>query len=157
MEELGILFAEHEIPFNAREQRIMCIPHVINIIVQHVISKLSSSLPPEADEDEDDDEVPANTKTHTDPISRCRAIIAKIRSSGQRHEKFESWITTGEPSCISFNNTYKLTIGNDHGWFKVGDKVITIPHKQLLRDVRTRWDSTYLMLKRFIEMRPVNF
>lgn len=98
MEELGKLFAEREIPFDAREQRIMCIPHVINIVVQHVISKLSSSLPPEADEDEDDDEVPANTKTHTDPISRCRKIIAKIRSSGQRREKFESWIKTGEPS-----------------------------------------------------------
>ena len=31
-------------------------------------SKLSFSLPPEADEDEDDNEVPANTKTHTDPM-----------------------------------------------------------------------------------------
>jgi hypothetical protein len=48
-----------------------------------------------------------------------------------------------------------LEIGNDNGWFKVNGKVITMPHKQLLRDVRTRWDSTYLMLRRFIEMRPV--
>lgn len=101
MEELGKLFAEHEIPFNAREQRIMCIPHVINIIVQHVIKKLSSSLAPEGDDDDDEDEneEPANTKNHAlDPISRCRKIIGKIRSSGQRRERFESWIKTGEPS-----------------------------------------------------------
>jgi hypothetical protein len=69
MEELGKLFTEREIPFDAREQRIMCIPHVINIVVQHVIRKLSSSLPPE---DDDDDEMGANMKTPAeDPISRC--------------------------------------------------------------------------------------
>lgn len=107
MEELGKLFDEREIPFNAREQRIMCIPHVINIVVQHVITKLSSSLAPESNEDEDEDEETANAKTHADPISRCRKIIAKIRSSGQRRERFESWIKTGEPLSITFNNTYK--------------------------------------------------
>jgi hypothetical protein len=94
MEELEKLFAEREIPFNAKEQRIMCIPHVINIIVQHVITKMSSSLPPEGDEDDDAEENEGNAVE--DPIHRCRKIIAKIRSSGQRREKFESWIKTGE-------------------------------------------------------------
>jgi hypothetical protein len=96
MEELEKLFTEREIPFKAKEQRIMCIPHVMNIIVQHVITKMSSSLPPEDYEDEDeDDEVPANTDTRADPISRCRAIVAKVRSSGQRRQNFETWIKTG--------------------------------------------------------------
>ena len=100
MEELGKLLAEREIPFEARQQRIMCIPHVINIVVQHVIGKLSFSLPPKGDDNEDNEgEVPANTKSDSaDPISSCRKIIAKIRFSGQRREKFESWIKTGELS-----------------------------------------------------------
>ena len=102
MEELGKLLAEREIPFEARQQRIMCIPHVINIVVQHVIGKLSSSLPPKGDDNKDNEgEVPANTKSDSaDPISSCRkrSLPLEIRSSGQRREKFESWIKTGELS-----------------------------------------------------------
>lgn len=100
MEELEKLFTEREIPFTAKEQRIMCIPHVMNIIVQHVLTKMSSSVPPETDEDEDDedDEVPANTRL--DPIARCRKIVTKIRSSGQRRQNFEMWIKTGDFNFI---------------------------------------------------------
>ena len=88
MEEMENLFEEREIPFDARQQRIMCFPHIINIIVQHVIQQMSSSKPPEDDDDDDENEVPANT----DPIVRCRKIVVRICSSGQRREKFDSWI-----------------------------------------------------------------
>ena len=48
-------------------------------------------------------------------------------------------------------------IGNGVGWFKDKDgKATILPVKQLLRDIKTRWDSTFQMLKNFIDMRPVS-
>lgn len=56
--------------------------------------------------------------------------------------------------CI---DSYVLFIGNENGWFKnqAGETKI-LPIKQLLRDVRTRWDSTFYMLRDFIDMRLVS-
>jgi hypothetical protein len=115
MEDLATLLKTREVPFDAKEQRIMCFPHIINIISQHVIAKMSRSLPPEHDDDDtdtdeshdndDDDEgdnelaPPANFRRAIyarDPIARCRKIVVAIRSSGQRREKFEAWIKTGK-------------------------------------------------------------
>ena len=129
----------------------------------HVIKKLSHSLPPEDDDDDDDysdDNLDGNQEPEKvkDLIAQCRKIVINIRSSGQRREKFETWIKIGK-SCLLLTHLLStdLEAGNDNGWFKVNTKVITLPHKQLLRDIHTCWDSTYLMLRRFIEMHPVNF
>jgi hypothetical protein len=89
----------------------MCFPHIINIICQHVIAKMCRSEPPEQDDDDenemdrvalqDNSELNLNTaNTHQaaydrDPIARCRKIVVAIRSSGQRREKFETWIKNG--------------------------------------------------------------
>ena len=75
-----------------------------------------------------------------DPIARLRKIVMKIRSSGQRRDAFTSWINAG----------------NNSGLFVLNNKPVQIQPKQLLRDVRTRWDSTYQMIKRCIEMRLVS-
>jgi hypothetical protein len=128
MEEL---LKEREITsFNAKDNRIMCFPHVINIAVGHVLNKMSKVMAPEAHDnfsdligEVDTDEGRGFGQTFEsacagDPISRLRRIVAGIRSSGQRRY---------------------------------------IQPRQLLRDVRTRWDSTYNMLQRCIEMRLVSF
>ena len=52
MEELEKYFMLCEVSFNACQQRTMCFPHIINIVVQHVITKLSCTAAPK---DEDDD------------------------------------------------------------------------------------------------------
>jgi hypothetical protein len=51
-----------------------------------------------------------------------------------------------------------ITNGNAKGWFRQGQppRVVQVPHLQLLRDVQTRWDSVYHMLKRLRIMRPVS-
>lgn len=56
--------------------------------------------------------------------------------------------------CI---DSYIYSIRNASGWFRnqAGDAVI-LPLKELLRDVRTRWDSTFYMLTNFIDMRLVS-
>ena len=74
-----------------------------------------------------------------DPINLSRKIARAVRSSGQRRDEFDEMITNG--------NTKK--------WFQVDGQVVEVPQLQLLLDVKTRWDSTFTMLKRFIELQPV--
>ena len=153
LQYLQKLFEEREIfSFDAKENRIMCFPHIINIAVQHVLRKMSSV---EAPEDDDDFAVLIdNSNTDEgrgfgqsfeaacaqDPITRIRKIVMAIRASGQRRDALTIWIETG----------------NKSGLFVMNGKPVQIQAKQLLRDVRTRWDSTYQMLKRSIEMRLVS-
>jgi hypothetical protein len=74
-----------------------------------------------------------------DPITLCRKIARIVRSSGQRREEFDELIMKG----------------NKRGWFKVDGETVQVPVLQLLLDVRTRWDSVFTMIKRFIELQPV--
>ena len=153
LQYLQKLFEEREIfSFDAKENRIMCFPHIINIAVQHVLRKMSSV---EAPEDDDNFAVLIdNSNTDEgrgfgqsfeaacaqDPITCIRKIVMAIRASGQRRDALTIWIETG----------------NKSGLFVLNGKPVQIQAKQLLRDVRTRWDSTYQMLKRSIEMRLVS-
>jgi hypothetical protein len=153
MREIQKILEDREIPFNAKNSRIMCFPHIINITVQHVLDKMSSgpvldSDDEDSDSSESDDDPPADQRGRTqtfesavlsDPIGRCRKLVVKLRSSGQIRDEFNNWVKTG----------------NEKNLFKIKGKAIKLPHKEFLRDVRTRWDSTYQMIKRCIEMRPV--
>jgi len=150
LEHLEKLFEDREIfSFDAKDNRIMCFPHIINIAVQHVLKKMSSVEVPDND---DDPQVAAGTNEGRrfgqsfedacaqDPIARLRRIVMAIRSSGQRRDALMRWIETG----------------NQSGLFVLNNKQVQIQQKQLLRDVQTRWDSTYQMIKRCIEMRVVS-
>src|SRR5271168_1343503 len=152
LEFLEKLLLEREITsFNAKNNRIMCFSHVVNIAVQHVLSKMSSVKAPENDDDnsegptDDADENRGFEQTFQnacaqDLISRLRKIVTAIRASGQRHEALTTWIENG----------------NKSGLFVLQNTSVEIKPMQLLRDVRTRWDSTYQMIKRCIEMRLVS-
>lgn len=79
-----------------------------------------------------------------DPLKRARRLIGFLRSSDQRREQFSNFIRTG----------------NERAWFtrkdSQGKRVPTqIVDRQLLRDVKTRWDSVYSMLERLRDLRPV--
>jgi len=76
-----------------------------------------------------------------DPIALGRAVVRSIRASGQRRQNFEETIKDG----------------NDKHWFgaDANGKHVVVPSLQLLRDVKTRWDSVYGMISRLREMRPV--
>jgi hypothetical protein len=80
-----------------------------------------------------------------DPLGRARKVVRLLRSSDQRREGLRDFIETG----------------NQHGLFFLTDrdgnrKIIKVPRLELLRDVKTRWDSVFLMLQRLRQLRPVS-
>ena len=138
-----------DIPFNHKDNRIMCFPHVVNICTTHVIEgftdlslvdetrEFTPSLPPS-----DPDRQTFDEAITRDPIALCRSAIRAIQASGQRRDQFEETIVDG----------------NNRNWFRDPDnasKDYKVPHLQLLRDIKTRWDSVYYMIRRFRQCRPV--
>ena len=80
-----------------------------------------------------------------DPLTRARRVIRFIRSSGQRRTGFGEFIVRG----------------NQNNWFSRKDsngnkKTTQVRELELLRDVKTRWDSIYMMLDRLHDLRPVS-
>jgi hypothetical protein len=141
LSELAVLLEKQNINFNSIDRCIMCFPHVINICCQHVISTFTNAELSESTEEFSADEVPDRPHLQTfkqavsrDPIALGRNIIRTFRSSGQCHDSFIEAIRDG----------------NAKGYFKIKEL-------QLLRDVKTRWDSVYLMLLRLRELQPVSY
>jgi hypothetical protein len=80
-----------------------------------------------------------------DPVGRARGVVRLLRVSDQRREGFRAFIEDG----------------NERGWFMAKNsdglrETVEVPVLQPLRDVKTRWDSVYMMLRRLHELRPVS-
>jgi hypothetical protein len=144
MEEMEHLLHLRDIDFDHLDRRIMCFLHIINICCQHILSEFTNvnlvdttgvaELPSSANEQSYKEAV------GSDPIARGRNIVRVLRGSGQRRDRFNEVIDDG----------------NAKEWFVVGNQVVMLPRLQLLRDVRTRWDSVYFMIRRLRQMRPVS-
>jgi hypothetical protein len=147
MQELEVLLSERDIEFDARDRQIRCFPHIIHICVRHVIDSFSAStfeeiahtwvdaFPNQADRQQ------YAAAVKKDPIKRGRAIVIAVRGSGLRRD--------------DFLDTIKL--GNTRNWFRPpGSSVVRVPEHELKRDAETRWDSTYNMIDRLLEMRLVS-
>jgi hypothetical protein len=68
-----------------------------------------------------------------DPVGLARRLVRVLRASNSRRVAFQA----------------SLKIGNEKKYFD-------LKPLELLRDVATRWDSTYLMIKRLIHLRLVS-
>ena len=125
MEALQRKFDERDIVFDPVDCRIMCYAHIINLSSGCVICAASRG--------EDTPE--------SNPIKHARGVVRAIRVSGKRRDAFDEMVK----------------LGNTNKWFKVGNppKVVMLKELQLLRDVRTRWDSIFFMFNRLRKMRPV--
>ncbi|KAN0113698.1 hypothetical protein V8E52_007497, partial [Russula decolorans] len=136
MRELEALLKLHDddIEFDHLNNRIRCYPHIINICSSHIIASSTQQF------DILDDKVRAwYIGLKRDPIKRARRIVRIVRSSDQRKQAFKKVINTG----------------NHSGWFRSHDnEVIELPDLELLRDVKTRWDSVYCMIERLLVLRP---
>ena len=124
-----------------------CFPHVINICCQHIVVEFTdaalvdveASFDPAAPHMNPDLQM-FEEAVKRDPIALGRVVVRTVRASGQRREHF----------CAVIKE------GNSNKHFFLGDRVdIIVPDLQLLRDVKTRWDSIFFMISRLRVMRPV--
>lgn len=142
----------------------MCFPHIINIIAQHVIDVLNIELTSESigsgdytinDEDEDDDPDRTTIIIEAQPdeldseaprpkrrtlLTKIRHVIRSLRASDQKMTKFNALVITGNQ------------LGS---WKDIDGTDLEIKPLQFLRDCKTRWDSSYEMLIRFLRMKQV--
>ena len=144
MQEIDRCLRAREIGFDARDRKIMCFPHVLNLSSGRVIERLTKVLEDIPEDWEPPPLVHVNQSyadaVARDPIALGRAVVRAIRASGARREAFDDVIQNG----------------NAKHWFKDGETIIEVKSLQLLRDVSTRWDSVYYMINRLREMRPVS-
>ncbi|SRR6266581_1286705 len=136
MQSLEAILASREIVFDAADRMISCFAHTVNLCSGRAIRAATDWADNDDDTSSSDDDTVA-----TDPIAVARKAVRVIRESGTRRETFNSIIKEG----------------NKKGWFKEegSSDTIELDELQLLRDVRTRWDSVYFMLQRLRVMRPV--
>jgi hypothetical protein len=139
MQSLQTMLKERDIIFNPVDRKVMCFAHVVDLSSGRVVRNADNMV----DDDGDDFPRSGNEATVSGPIARGRNVVRVIRGSGMRRDAFDEAIENG----------------NAKGRFKRGRPlaVVKIKPLQLLRDVRTRWDSTYHMVNRLREMRPVCF
>ncbi|OJT08209.1 hypothetical protein TRAPUB_881 [Trametes pubescens] len=166
LQELEVLLRARNIPFDRNGNRIRCFPHVVNISVQHGLTALTdvedeqepiSRAPLEANAGwgNDGDFVPTPLDREyeeftnvdlqmdsayadalrSDAVKAARQLVAACRASGQHREEF----------------TATIVEGNRKGTFGADTKLRVV---QLLRDVDTRWSSTFLMIDRLLELYP---
>lgn len=152
------------VSFDYKDCRIQCFPHVLNTCVKHTIKALNNGIDIDtrgdagdgkddegsdedgededgSDEDESGDDSDSRDQSPGNLLNKARGLIQKIHSSGQRSERFTNIIKGG----------------NQYGWWKDPQgSAISIRPRQLLRDVKTRWDSTYQMLVRLQEFCQVS-
>ena len=138
MEELAKILNERDIPFDAADRKIMCYGHIVDLSSGRVIDKLKGDSEPDNSNSDEDDSDEDNVPTQSE-VEKARSVVRAIRGSGMRRDTFRDVIKNG----------------NANKWFKEGSKVVVLKELELLRDVRTRWDSVYRMLSRLRELRPV--
>jgi hypothetical protein len=152
MAKLACLLASRDIDFDAKDRRIRCFPHILNICSGHLVDKLTdmnihdiaeawvSTLPQDLN-----DRQTYQDALERDPIALGRAVVQALRASGQRRDAFEDFIKEG----------------NTKGYWEEEDKdgeaiKVKIDVLQLIRDVKTRWDSVYYMIRRLRLLQQVS-
>ena len=135
MKALETLLAVHDVSFDAHDRRIMCFAHIINLCSGQVIDATSGMAG-----DKNSNSLSGDNAVPSSPIAQAWTAVRAIRGSGERQRAF---------NC-------NLQNGNEEGWFTdQSSKIVKVQPLQLLRDVRTRWDSVYHMLTRLLQMRLV--
>lgn len=148
MRELSILLAERGIDFDPVEHRIMCFPHILNLCSGQIAAEYMDAdfvsigeawvdvLHPSVVIDKD----AYREALQQDPIALGRAVVRVLRASSLRRQAFDNTITTG--------NQMKLFTDEE-------GNPTNLPVLELVRDVKSRWDSIYLMINRLRILRQV--
>ena len=128
LKELEYVCHQKEIKFDHKKNNIRCLAHVINLTVQEILKNIKAG---DAQEEDELLELVSQEEQEDDVnveiIPKLRLLIVKIRSSPQQKEKFAR--------CCKFFSIQSLNV---------------------ILDVKTRWNSTYLMLDRALKLREVS-
>lgn len=127
-EELEILFEAYGIIFDSKNYRVRCFAHIMNLSSRDMINSVGdgdrATYPSDDESDGEDCVEKESKKTVPLPVvAKMRKGVVAIRNSPQRREMFIR-------QC----------------------SVAGITHKNLLRDVRTRFNATLTMIERAKEM-----
>jgi hypothetical protein len=144
MEGIEVDMTSCDIDFDAVDRSVFCFGHIVELCSKRVVKAASGGVEDNGDDSSSsDDDAVINIPSVVEPrpVPKARSAVRAIRASGMRRDEFNAVIKDG----------------NERGWFRQGSppRVIQVKPLQLLRDVRTRWDSMYPMLQRLREMRPV--
>ncbi|KAI6100749.1 hypothetical protein EDD16DRAFT_1490628 [Pisolithus croceorrhizus] len=139
MKELSVLLSERGIDFDPDDRHIMCFPHVLNICSSHVLKAYTQADFTNVASSWVDvfgknvDKVAYVEALENDPIALGRTVVRIVHASNLCRESFRNTIITG----------------NKMKWFTdENDQTTSLPVVELLRDVKTHWDSVYFMINR---------
>lgn len=145
MKELQELLVGREVAFDHLKNRVMCFPHIVNICTCHIVAastkvgkKYIESNGLDGDEGDEFDSA-------DDPIRRVANFVRYIRSSHSRKDAFARLV--------------KLCIDDDPDLNKKHPEIQERKDGQTLElrlHVKTRWDSVYLMIRRFRFLKKVS-
>ncbi|KAG2739509.1 hypothetical protein P692DRAFT_20683927, partial [Suillus brevipes Sb2] len=129
MEEFGkhIEDLTHK-PFEHKKRRLRCLAHIVNLATQALLSTHSKSK--HVDATKPDDDLVASRHDQRDEVGLVRSISVKERSSASRKELFRMIQLRAENGHVPVSNA-----------------------RQLLLDMKVRWSSTFIMLRRAYELR----
>lgn len=125
-DELEILAAQYGITFDSKKFRVRCFAHIMNLSSKDMINSVGDGdkdMYPSDDESDGEDGVEKESSKTLPVVAKMRKGVVAIRNSPQRREIFE------RQCCVA-----------------------DIKPKMLLRDVRTRFNSTLTMLERAKDM-----
>ena len=121
-----------------------CFPHVVNIAVKAGLKHLTALPHFDPDINHTDPTIPISQALRDnveywealkdDVVASARRLVMACRASGQHREDFESTIE----------------VRNENGGW--GDPPLLLRIVGLLKDVDTRWSSTFLMIDRVLEL-----
>jgi len=173
MNELEDLLTKKGIKFDAKDNRIPCYPHIINICVSHIVSSLTKFAANSIDDAED-----------SDAISTDASDTSDDESDGYNGEEEDQddidlvaydmgvWLENLKRNPVQRARTVVRTVrssgqrkdalsdiikkGNTNKSFRDSDgNEVQLKDLQLIRDVKHRWDSLYNMIVRLQELRLV--
>lgn len=125
-EELEKLAAAFGVPFDSKNFRVRCFIHILNLASRAMINAVGdgdSTTYPSDDESDGEDEIEKECSKVLPVVAKIRKGVVAIRNSPQRREMFQ------KQCCVA-----------------------GIEHKNLLRDVRTRFNATFTMIERAKQM-----